>query len=117
MLIYGNEPSIKDHEHVRRAKLSSPDLAIEESMPACRNQAAFFANKWNKRLFIQLLSAHLRANQFFVDDDSHCTMCLNQGSQQGTCSRCRRYRYFGVTETMSDIYMMSEIAVLTNLFV
>ena len=120
---YGNEPSIKDHEHVRKAKLFSPDLAIEESMPAYRNQAAFFANKQNKRFFIQLLSAHLRANQCFVceavdDADTVIAQCaltraLNKErvvvvADDTDVLALLVYHYN--RETMDEIYMMSEIA-------
>jgi len=51
---YGNGPSIKDHEHERRASKSCPDVVIAEQMTAYKNQTVFLTNTQNKKLFRSL---------------------------------------------------------------
>jgi len=58
---YGNEPTIKDHEHTRRSVKSAPNIAVDEAKPLYSNQAAFLANKGNKKALIQLLAKYLTA--------------------------------------------------------
>jgi len=63
-IIEGNGPSTKDHEHYRRAKLSAPDIAIDEWKIAHRNQTAFLQNENNKKSFVDLSSIHFRKNNY-----------------------------------------------------
>jgi hypothetical protein len=56
---YDNGPSIKDHEHVRRNKNSSPDIDVVEHNPVYKNQSTFFVNVNNKIAFVKLLSCKL----------------------------------------------------------
>ena len=57
---YASGPSIKDHEHVRRAKDCDPDVEVIESNPAFRSQSAFLKNAKNKQAFVLLLSNILK---------------------------------------------------------
>jgi len=68
---YGNGPSTKDHEHYRRAKLSAPDIAIDEWKIAHRNQTAFLQNENNKKSFIDLLSIHFLKNNYTTHQACH----------------------------------------------
>lgn len=62
---YGDQPSIKDHEHQRRsAKVMSANVKVTEDMSIQTNQNAFLANPHNKRQFISIISKHL-------SDDGH----------------------------------------------
>ena len=50
---YEQGPSIKDHEHQRRAKKTCADIKLSENMEAYyTNQEIFLANERNKRQFI-----------------------------------------------------------------
>ena len=57
---YASGPSVKDHEHQRRASKASADVKISEDMQTHRNQQRFLANEKNKTQFIKLLSHYLR---------------------------------------------------------
>ncbi len=59
---YEQGPSIKDHEHQRRAKKVCADIQLSESMEAYRNQEVFLANEKNKNQFILLISKYMREN-------------------------------------------------------
>jgi hypothetical protein len=63
---YVTGPSVKDQEHARRAKQSSPDIEVLESYPAYKNSALFFMNANNKQQFNNLLSVQLRKSQYTV---------------------------------------------------
>ncbi len=53
---YPDVPSIKDHEHQRRANKACADIQLHESMKAHVDQETFLSNAGNKRQFIVLLS-------------------------------------------------------------
>ena len=57
---YSSRPSLKDHEHKRRAGKASADIQISTEMNAHRNQRLFFANEKNNVQFINLFSHYLR---------------------------------------------------------
>ena len=52
---YSSRPSLKDHEHKRRAGKASADIQISPEMKAHRNQQLFLANEKNKVQFVNLL--------------------------------------------------------------
>ena len=52
-------PSIKDHEHQRRAKKTCADIILSEDMEAYKYQQVFLVNERNKSQFISLLSKYL----------------------------------------------------------
>jgi len=52
---YCNGPNTKDHEHERRSKKSSPDIAINVNYVAYKDPNAFLANDRNKKAFVALL--------------------------------------------------------------
>ena len=55
-----SRPSLKDHEHKRRAGKASADIQISPEINPHRNQQLFLANEKNKVQFINLLSHYLR---------------------------------------------------------
>lgn len=57
---YGQEPSIKDHEHQRRVVKTCADIHLTECTQVHNNQEVFLSNEKNKHQFIQLLSRSLR---------------------------------------------------------
>ena len=57
---YASGPSVKDHEHQRRASKASADVKISEDMQTHRNQQRFLAKEKNKTQFIKVLSRYLR---------------------------------------------------------
>ena len=57
---YCNGPSLKDHEHIRRASAPAPLVSIEDHMPVYRNQSAFLMNCENKHCFVGMLSRHMK---------------------------------------------------------
>jgi hypothetical protein len=57
---YCNGPTIKDHEHSKRAVRAAPDVSVDDNTPVYNNQSAFLANEENKNVFVTLLVAHLR---------------------------------------------------------
>ena len=59
---YSSRPSLKNHEHKRRAGKASADIQISPEMNAHRNQQLFLANEKNKVQFVNLLSHYLRLN-------------------------------------------------------
>jgi hypothetical protein len=63
---YDNGPSIKDHEHLRRNVKMSPEIVVEESKPAFRDQSAFLANSVNKRSLVLLLRDRMETSNFTV---------------------------------------------------
>ena len=69
---YESGPTTKDHEHGRRAELSSPDVLLSGEKPAYRNQSAFLCNGRNKAKFVAFLTAAFKdkgyAVQQSVDD-------------------------------------------------
>ena len=52
---YGNGPSIKDHEHIRKTKTCSPDVDVKKYNPGYKNQTAFLMTANNKQAFVLLL--------------------------------------------------------------
>lgn len=70
---YGNEPSIKDHEHFRRsAKVGTVAMTrqVDERTREIGPQEAFLANIENKRAFIGVLSKYLTKSGFNVHQSS-----------------------------------------------
>jgi len=63
---YGNGPSVKDHEHQRRALKSCPDVDVAEQKTAFKNQSLFLTNSQNKKLFVQMLLEKLREANYAV---------------------------------------------------
>ena len=57
---YSSRPSLKDHEHKRRAGKASADIQISPEMNAHKNQQLFLANEKNNVQFINLFSHYLR---------------------------------------------------------
>jgi hypothetical protein len=55
---YCNGPSIKDHEHQKRAVKSCSDITVEEFKPVHHNQSVFLTNEYNKKGLIALLTEH-----------------------------------------------------------
>jgi len=64
---YSVAPTPKDLEHERRRESRmSPDIDVEEHIPAYHNQAGFMMNTHNKSLFIRMLAAQLQQHQYTV---------------------------------------------------
>ena len=63
---YESGLSIKDHEHGRRAELSSPDVLFPGEKPAYRNQSAFLCNGRNKTKFVAFLAAAFKDKGYAV---------------------------------------------------
>ena len=61
---YCNDPSIKDHEHLRRSLKSSgcPDIKVHPETKVSVDQHRFFANDSNKVKLISLISEALIAD-------------------------------------------------------
>ena len=59
---YGQDSSIKDHEHQLRIGKTCADIQLNKNMEAHNNQQAFLSNKKNKTQFIALLSQYLKPN-------------------------------------------------------
>ena len=77
---YGNGPSVKDHEHTRRAKSAAPDIVIDEWKVAHKNQTNFLQNENNKKQFVEMLCIHFRkqnyvVHQAFQDADTLIAKC------------------------------------------
>ena len=71
-----SRPSLKHHEHKRRAGKASAAIQISPEMNAHRNKQLFLANENNKVQFINLLSHYLRLDGHAViqsesDADTH----------------------------------------------
>ena len=64
---YGNGPSVKDHEHIRRKKKCLAEIDVKASIIFQHNQQEFLANEQNKSKFITLLSRHLQGYGHVVD--------------------------------------------------
>lgn len=63
---YETGPSIKDHEHSRRAAKSSPDIVFDCNIPAYKNQGAFLSNSRNKAQFVAFLITSLQIKGYTV---------------------------------------------------
>jgi hypothetical protein len=65
---YASGPSVKDHEHDRRAKTSTsaPNIMVNEQNPVYSKQNPFLANGHNKTEFIAILSKYLIADNHQV---------------------------------------------------
>src|SRR6218665_3713190 len=84
---YNSGPTVKDQEHVRRAKNCSPVIDVTESNPVYRNQSAFPMNANNKQSFVLLLSNHFRQQRYEVrhaesDVDTVIVGCAIQLARQ-----------------------------------
>jgi hypothetical protein len=58
---YCNGPSIKDQEHQRRSNKLAPEIILEGTQTAYRDQNVFLANEHNKASFVSLLVICLEA--------------------------------------------------------
>ena len=86
---YEQGPSIKDHEHLRRAKKICADVQLSESMEAYKDQEVFLANEKNKQQFIQLIGRYLRDDGQVVyqsdgDADTMIVQCALQYASEGS---------------------------------
>ena len=63
---YGNGPSTKDHEHVRRRKTPSSFVRLTPESAALTEQNILLSNERNKIQFIDLLSNHLISQGFTI---------------------------------------------------
>ena len=63
---YGNNPSTKDHEHLRRAMKSTgcPDVQVQLHIQTQFPQHTFLLNNQNKMQLIDLLAQHLQADGY-----------------------------------------------------
>lgn len=73
---YGNGPSTKDHEHLRRSgKASAPNITVDETIVASYGQESFLSSGHNKDQLIKLLMQHLSGAGHTViqsTDDADC---------------------------------------------
>lgn len=63
---YGNGPTVKDHEHTRRARKSSPAVVFDDLTVVYKDQEAFLANEENKTRFLHILSQQLLSNGYDI---------------------------------------------------
>ena len=92
---YEQGPSIKDHEHRRRAKKTCANIVFHQDMEAYTNQQVFLSNEKNKSQLISLLSNYLEDNGHIVhhsvgDADTLIVQCALEITAQGFCGQCRR---------------------------
>jgi len=72
---YDSGPSIKDHEHQRRATRTAPSIQVSGTNQICHSQSTFLTNAFNKSQFIALLVDQLKvvavtAKQSAADADT-----------------------------------------------
>ena len=84
---YGNGPNIKDHEHVRRAGASAPDVVFDFSKTIYHDQSSFLANERNKKKIVAFLMICLQHAGFVVDQavddaDTLIVKCALQLAEQ-----------------------------------
>lgn len=70
---YGNGPTVKDHEHKKRASKSCPDV---EQKTAYKIQTVFLANSRNKKWFVQILRPKLKEANYSVSQAVDCADML-----------------------------------------
>ena len=121
---YASGPTVKDHEHTRRATLSAPTVSIEEHMPVYHNQSAFMMNGENKKCFVGLLSHCLQEHGVTVlqasDDADTLTVrtALDIAANKKTVTVVADdtdvlvLLVHHLQPDMADIYMLSEITCL-----
>jgi hypothetical protein len=63
---YETGPSVKDHEHRRRAAKCCPDVVFDCNTPAYRNQGAFLSNSHNKAQFVSYLITSFKIKGYTV---------------------------------------------------
>lgn len=65
---YGNNPSTKDHEHLRRSmkSVNCPDVEVQPHIKVATNQNAFLSSDANKTKLINLLSGKFQCDGCFV---------------------------------------------------
>ena len=80
---YEMGPSIKDHEHCRRATKSSPDYVFDSKTIAHRNQGAFLSNTHNKAQFVAFLIESFRSEGYVVHHahDNADTLIVDKAMQ------------------------------------
>ena len=67
----GYSSSTKDHEHVRRTKNSSADIAISSAIVHWTSRPKFLANLQNKSQLIEMLVHYFQENEIFVERSEH----------------------------------------------
>ena len=67
---YGNNPSIKDHEHSRPSCDTSPKVKIGNEIKVTMNQAAFLSNDFDKMELIKLMTPELIAGGNTVEQST-----------------------------------------------
>jgi len=87
---YCSGPSVKDHEHLRRAAKTGPDVLLEPNKTVYRNQAEFLANELNKKQFIEYLMGCLAEFGYTVlqavdDADTLIVHTALQLARNATC--------------------------------
>jgi hypothetical protein len=120
---YCNGPSVKDSEHMRRAKKSCPDIDVREHNPVYSNQSAFLMNSANKQAFVFMLARHLQMQNYDVQHavDDADTLIVRVAIELATKQESTVVVVADDTDVlvlllyhfsneMSDIYMMSEMA-------
>ena len=117
---YGQGPSIKDHEHQRRAGKTCADIQLTESTKAHSDQQTFLSNEKNKSQFIMLLSQCLEADGQIVhnstgDADTLIVVCALQFARHGRevsvvsdDTDVLVLLMYHWNENMADIYFHSE---------
>ena len=65
---YGDEPSLKDHEHMRRmtGKKNSPDLRVTPELTISCDREVFLANEKNKQDLIMIMSIEMENHNIVV---------------------------------------------------
>jgi len=120
---YGNCPSIKDHEHSRRAVGRAPDCTVEPNKVAYRNPSTFLLNMQNKQCFVHMLKEHLETQcghvVYQARDDAdtvvvqHALSVASSGLPVKVVANdtdivvCLVHHY---KPTMADIFVVSESA-------
>jgi hypothetical protein len=101
---YGNGPSTKDHEHLRRTgKTSAPNITVEECNTVSHNQETFLSNEHNKDQLIKLLMRSFSAAGHTViqaSDDADCDIA------RAALSRAKNNRVVVVTADDTDILVL-----------
>jgi hypothetical protein len=118
---YNSGPSVKDQEHVRRAKNCSPVIDLNESNPIYKNQSAFLMNARNKQSLVQLLSVYFQQQNYEVrhaenDADTVIVGCAIQLARQlipvtviADDTDVLVLLVYHFQSEMADIFMLSEI--------
>ena len=68
---YGNNPSMKDHQHSRQSCNSSPKVKIGKEIKVTMNQATFLSNDFNKIELIKLMTPELIAGENIVEQSTN----------------------------------------------